>query len=130
MATIVWHKPSGQKYLFLGPGFGAYKAQRAGLLGGDWFPHEESGEIMVAAVCDRNGIIRWFPSDELQVLEIDGKPVSNWFEGLADSDAPLSQDDACSAQAGAIEQCPACLTRVRAEERECPSCGLTLIMES
>ncbi|WP_088830247.1 hypothetical protein [Paenibacillus tyrfis] len=118
MATIVWHKPSGRKYLVLGPGFGAYKAQRAGLLGA------------VAAVCDRNGIIRWFPSDELQVLEVDGQPVSNWFESLADLDTPLPQDDVCCAQAGAIEQCPACLTRVTAEERECPSCGLTLIMES
>ncbi|SCW51414.1 hypothetical protein SAMN04487970_1011124 [Paenibacillus tianmuensis] len=132
MATIVWHKPSGRKYLFLGPGFGAYKAQRAGVLGGDWFPHEESGEIMVAAVCDGNGIIRWFPSEELQVLEIDGKPVSSWFESLADPDVllTLDKDDACRAEAGAVEQCPACLTRVRAEERECPSCGLTLMTES
>ncbi|PUA37439.1 hypothetical protein C8Z91_19000 [Paenibacillus elgii] len=129
MATIVCHKPSGRKYLFLGTGFGAHKAQRAGLLGDDWFLREKSGEIMVAAVCDRNGIIRWFPSDELQVLEVDGKPVSNLFEGLADPDTPLSQDDVCCAQAGAMEQCPACLTRVAAEERECPSCGLTLMME-
>ncbi len=132
VATIVWHKPGRRKYLFLGPGFGAYKAQRASLLGGDWFPHEESGEITMAAVCDENGMIRWFPSDELQVLEVDGKPVSRWFETSYAPDAPLPQDedDARRSQAGAAEPCPACLTLVRAEERECPSCGLTLIMES
>ncbi|MBP1153814.1 MULTISPECIES: hypothetical protein [unclassified Paenibacillus] len=126
MATIVLHKPSGEKYIFLGTGFGAYKATRASVLGGDLFPHEEAGEIMAAAVCDAQGHIRWFETEELQVLEMDGVSIDRLYEPLAKEESSLKSEGAAIRM---DEQCPACLARVRAADRECPSCGLTLILE-
>ncbi|MBD2843625.1 hypothetical protein IDH44_00355 [Paenibacillus sp. IB182496] len=55
MSVIVLHKSTNQRYILLGTGFGAYKAQRPSFLGGNLFPHEEADEIPVAAVCDTRG---------------------------------------------------------------------------
>lgn len=126
MATIVLHKPSGEKYIFLGTGFGAYKAMRAGVLGGDLFPHEEAGEIMAAAVCDAQGHIRWFETEELQVLEIDGIRVDLLYQTIAKEVLSHNSEGAVNRM---DERCPACLARVSEADRECPSCGLTLILE-
>lgn len=77
MATIVRHKNTGRKYALLGAGFGAYKATRPSFFGGNLFPNEDEGTIEAAAVSDSNGIIYWIPTNELQVLEIDGKSISD-----------------------------------------------------
>jgi hypothetical protein len=121
VATIVLHKPSGEYYVLIGTGFGAYKSQRPSLVGGNLLPHEDSGEIPVAAVCNQAGVISWFYTEELTVVEIDGKPTDEWLAGLS----VTSVSEAAEAQD--TEQCPACLTKVRVDEEECPSCGLRLL---
>ena len=73
MATIVMHKASGTKYVLLGTGFGAFKASRPSVFFGNLLPDEESGELTMVAVCDSKGNIGWIHSEELIVVEVDGK---------------------------------------------------------
>ena len=72
MATIVKHIESGDKYILLGTGFGAYKATRPSLFFGNWAPAEEGGQVTMVAVCNAEGQIGWIHSDELEVIEVDG----------------------------------------------------------
>lgn len=170
MATIVLHKPSGIHYVLLGTGYGAYQSHRPSIFGGDLFPHEHSGEIPVAAVCDEHGEIHWFLTEELQVAQIDGLPLSRVFagfrqrgladrgrEGSRESDWGSSEEGSCEETDQAIvfddglvhertddfeaanavdgdlaladDYCPGCGMKVTRSQRECPSCGLTLIQE-
>lgn len=178
MATIILHKPSGVHYVLLGTGYGAYQSHRPSVFGGDLFPHEHSGKIPVAAVCDEHGEIHWFLTEELQVAQIDGLPLSRIFagfrqRGLADrsredgwegrrkdgqedsredsrkgsyedmdravifEDGLVHERAENSEAAGAVDDdlaladdyCPACGMKVTRRQRECPSCGLTLIQE-
>ena len=73
MATTVRHIESGEKYVLLGTGFGAFKATRPSLFFGNWAPAEEAGQVTMVAVCNNQGQIGWVHSDELQVVEVDGK---------------------------------------------------------
>lgn len=72
MAVIVQAKKSGKQYVFLGTGFGAYKAARPDVFLGNLWPTEEEGQITMVAVCDTKGNIRWAHSDDLVVVEVDG----------------------------------------------------------
>lgn len=72
MAIIVRHRNTEEVYALIGTGYGAYKATRPSFLGGNLFPHEEEGEIPVAAVSNVAGDIEWFYTKDLQVIEIDG----------------------------------------------------------
>ncbi len=73
MAIIVEHKDSGKKYILLGTGFGAFKASRPSVFFGNWLPKEESGELTMVAVCDNQGQIGWISSEELTVVEVEGR---------------------------------------------------------
>jgi hypothetical protein len=73
MAVIVKHIESGEKFILLGTGFGAFKATRPSLFFGNLAPTEEAGQVTMVAVCNSQGQIGWIHSDELQVVEVDGK---------------------------------------------------------
>ena len=73
MATIVMHRDSGARYVLLGTGFGAFKASRPSVFFGNLLPTDESGELTMVAVCDSKGNIGWIHSEELIVVEVDGK---------------------------------------------------------
>lgn len=79
MAAIVIHRGSGERYVLLGTGFGAYKSSRASVFGGNLFPHEEEGIMMMAAACDSSGTIFWFKTEELKVIEVDGMEIEAVF---------------------------------------------------
>ena len=81
MATIVKSKADGEKYVLLGTGFGAYKATRPGVFFGNLLPAEHEGQITMVAVSDGQGTIRWTPSDELEVIEVDGKSPTEILAG-------------------------------------------------
>ena len=76
MAVIVKHIESGEKYILLGTGFGAYKATRPSLFFGNWSPTEETGQVTMVAVSNVQGQIGWVHSDELEVVAVDGKSPS------------------------------------------------------
>ncbi|MCS7462046.1 hypothetical protein N0M98_18060 [Paenibacillus doosanensis] len=124
MAIIVQHKESRKSYVLIGTGYGAYKSMMPGVLGGSMFPREESAEIPTAAVSDKYGTIHWILTDQLQVVEIDGRPVADYFLPVASRG---EESGSLSAADEEDDSCPACGFRIACSARECPSCGLVFI---
>lgn len=121
MAIIVCHKKTNKKYILLGTGFGAFKAVRPSLLGGNFIPHEEEGNIKMVSVCDKNGNINWFYSNNLYVIQVDGINISEYkvlHERTTNKQDKVEQD---------IEICPGCGNKVPLDKTVCDQCGLTLI---
>ncbi|MFS1512417.1 hypothetical protein VQL36_08285 [Chengkuizengella sp. SCS-71B] len=108
-----------------GTGYGAYKATRPGFIGGDLFPNEEQDEIPVASVCDEFGTIQWLYTNELQVVEVDGKRIEDFKEKLSVSNDRVQEKH----KSEEVQICPACDFKVDYNRVECPSCGLTLVIE-
>ncbi len=102
---LVYHRPTESKYMWL----------------------SASSETL-AAVCDAAGAIRHLPTEELTVLEVDGRPLDR-YRRILESPERESENPLHDAHEGSVEACPGCDTPVRSDERECPSCGLTLILE-
>ncbi|WP_025028440.1 hypothetical protein [Caldalkalibacillus mannanilyticus] len=123
MAIVVMHVKSKRKYVLLGTGFGAYKSTRPSVLGGSLFPFEDMGEIPVAAVSDSKGKIHWFLTEELQVMEIEGRKPEDLIAEEIESDTRIVPDS------NEVEYCSACQFKVSPHERECPSCELVLVYE-
>ena len=73
MSVIVKHIESQEKYVLVGTGFGAYLATRPSVFFGSLVPKEESGQVTMVAVCNREGLIGWIHSNELQVVSVDGR---------------------------------------------------------
>ncbi|SKC82212.1 hypothetical protein [Maledivibacter halophilus] len=117
MAVIVQHKETLKKFIFLGVGYGTYKATRPSFLGGNLFPNEDEGETRVAAVCDKEGNIIWFPPKDLKVIEIDGVNLKNLSE-LFDEE----KDNADS-----LEVCLECGHKIYDHDESCSSCGRSFV---
>lgn len=73
MAVIVKHKESGDQYILLGAGFGAYFASRPSLVFGNLAPTEDSGSVPIVAVCSSEGAIGFLDPDDVEVVSVDGK---------------------------------------------------------
>ncbi|NLL00350.1 MAG: zinc ribbon domain-containing protein [Clostridiales bacterium] len=116
MAIIVRHRDSKKVYALIGTGFGAFKSTRPSLLGGSLLPHEESGEIPVAAVSDRTGVIKWFYTDELEILEVDGVKIEDLLRTFGENEEDNLGSEQCI--------CPACQSKIPSKCNVCPSCGL------
>lgn len=76
MATLVKNNESGKYYYLIGTSYSFYKDTVPSFFGGNLFPNEEEGEFKIAAVCNENGEIEWFSTDNLKVVEVDGINVS------------------------------------------------------
>lgn len=76
MATIVEHKETGKRYIVMGTGFGVYKSARNNAFF-QWAVMEEEDNYHLVAVCDRKGNIKWFYSEDLVVVEVDGGKPSD-----------------------------------------------------
>lgn len=122
MAIITRHRESNKVYVLIGTGYGAYKATTPSFLGGNLFPHEEEGEIPVAAVTDEKGEIQWFYTNELKVIEIDGMKVEEVL-------APYSKESGKTIDEPDTNVCPACDSKISFNDIECPSCGLAFQIE-
>lgn len=123
MAIVVLHIKQRKKYVLIGTGYGAYKSARASVLGGSLFPHEDMGEIPVAAVTDSKGKIHWFLTEDLQVIEIDGE---NLTEILKEE---IETIKVTNNRIPETEYCPACNFKISVNDKECPSCELTLLYD-
>ena len=76
MATKARWKNDGKTYLFLGVGFGAYKAMVAGNFFQSISPEVDSKEIGMVALCDGEGRVGWVDYSEVEIVEIDGRSPS------------------------------------------------------
>lgn len=74
MATIVKHKQSGETYIALGAGYGAWHSNTPDPLWGAAKQKTEAGSYSLIAVTRADGEIGWFDSTELLVVSVDGKP--------------------------------------------------------
>ena len=71
MATKARWKKNGKVYLFLGVGFGAYKAMVAGNFFQSISPEVDSKELGMVALCDREGTVGWVDYSEVEDHEND-----------------------------------------------------------
>jgi hypothetical protein len=67
MATIVLDKQTKQRYVLLGAGFGLYESSTEKY-------YEDLISLPMLACADPNGEIVWLSSEDVIVLEVDGKP--------------------------------------------------------
>ena len=79
MATIVREKQTGHSYVLVGTGFGAYHASTDHWFFGSLAPTKESGQYPMICVCDHSGRLGWFHTDAIEVVSIDGQPVSEFW---------------------------------------------------
>lgn len=122
MATIVLHKESGKKYILLGTSYSVYKDSQPSFMGGALFPHEEEGLFRMAALCDRSGEVQWISTDDIRVVEVDGRNLDE----LLETDIYTAKSSSRTYEER-YDICPGCGTTVAINDRECPSCGLKLI---
>ena len=73
-------KKNGKTYLFLGVGFGAYKAMSAGTFAQAFSPDVNSGEVGMVALCDRKGKIGWVDYEEVEIVEVDGRAPGDFLD--------------------------------------------------
>ncbi|GKX31951.1 hypothetical protein SH1V18_44310 [Vallitalea longa] len=111
---IVKDKRTNKNYILLGTGFGAYKAVRPSLLGGNFIPHEEEGTVETVAVCDKFGDISWHESSDLQVIKVDGIEIRD-----------INIDDEPDEKV--YEYCPACGATLSKGDKICHDCGITIM---
>ena len=72
MAIIVEERDVHKKrYILIGAGYGLWKRDSARLL--DW---ADSGDSLVVAASDKEGNIKWFKSESLRVVSVDGENPS------------------------------------------------------
>lgn len=80
----------------------------------------------IAAIADENGKIEWYPTDDLRVLEVDSKNIKDILIDfkLLHSDLLEIQD-----KIDEYNNCPGCGYEINEEDKECPSCGLSFVIE-
>jgi len=81
MATIVVQRSTGRRYVLVGTGYGMAETATPGVFWGNWAPDVKRSEMSLVAVCDADGSIGWYRLEEIQVVEIDGKPPQHWLSG-------------------------------------------------
>ncbi|MDJ0833581.1 MAG: hypothetical protein QNJ69_08685 [Gammaproteobacteria bacterium] len=79
MATIVKHTESGEKYVLLGSGFGAYQSKKPNWFFGDLMADTDEGQYAMICVCNSEGQIGWLESSKVVVDTVDGKAVQSFF---------------------------------------------------
>ena len=75
MATVVKHIKTGNNYILLGTGFGAFQSKKPNWLLGDLMSDTTEGQHAVACVCDEDGSMQWVDSTELAVESVDGQSI-------------------------------------------------------
>ena len=79
MATIVKHTETGDKYVLLGSGFGAYQSKKPNWLFGDLMADTAEGQYAMICVCNPEGRIGWLESSKVIVDTVDGQAVKSLF---------------------------------------------------
>jgi len=77
MATIVRHTSTGEKYVLLGSGFGAYQSKKPNWFFGDLIADTDEGQYAMVCVCNPEGKIGWMESPQVVVDSVDGQPVQS-----------------------------------------------------
>ena len=122
MATIVLFKITGKHHVLVGTGYSFFKDSRPSFFGGTLFPYEDEGEVMCAAICNEHGAISWVPTNELEVITVDGIEIREVLKPYINLSPPENTESEPPR-----EECPGCGVMVSLQDSECPSCGLKLV---
>lgn len=71
MPIFVEHKESGELFVLIGSGFGAFQSARQG----EMSPNE--GNFPMICVADRKGNLGWLRSESVKVINIDGTDIKD-----------------------------------------------------
>lgn len=83
----------------IGTGYGAYESARASRVFGDLLPTYQRGRMGMVAVATGDGAISWCPSQEIEIVKIDGISVGEVLRGYdvaasaADLEFPVATAD-------------------------------------
>jgi hypothetical protein len=80
MATIVRDIESGKVYVLIGTSYTYYKDSGPSFLSGDLFSRDER-VFCLAALSDERGVMRWLPTEQLKVIEVNGVKVDDVLAG-------------------------------------------------
>ncbi len=81
--VTVKHKKTGERYVYLGTGYGAWQVSKTG----GFAPTKEDSDLPAVAVVDADGDILWFHSSELRVATVDGVAPREVFEMMDEVDS-------------------------------------------
>ena len=73
MATIVEHIESGERYVFLGAGFGMFRSARPNWFLGNLAPDIDEDVTQAVCVSNVDGRVVWMHSADVRVVSIDGQ---------------------------------------------------------
>jgi hypothetical protein len=82
MATIAKLRSTGRHVIVVGAGYGMHSSARPGKLLGEMFPAESSGDARLIAVATVSGEVCWCPSEEIEIVEIDGETPAELLANL------------------------------------------------
>ena len=80
MATIVKLNNSDSHAILIGVGYGQFESSRPNAFFGNLIPSERSGKSEMAALSTATGDILWYPSEDLTIVSIDGKPPADHLQ--------------------------------------------------
>ena len=83
MTAVVEEKKTGERYVLLGTGFGAYQSMKEGIFFGDLLPDIDKGQFAMVCVSNGDGKIGWFKSHEVRVITIDGRSPGDLLNNCA-----------------------------------------------
>lgn len=64
-----------QQYILIGAGYGMFKSQGQGGWGS--LPSTTKGDARIVALCNNKGVIVWAKSEDVTIISIDDKLISN-----------------------------------------------------
>lgn len=78
MSVIVKHKETKKKFVMIGTGYGTMREDKQHFFG-DHLIHQEDEKLSaMAAVCDYEGNIFWYDTEELRIIEVDGEKIADY----------------------------------------------------
>ena len=80
MATIVRHLETGARFVLLGAGYGAARAERPGVFFGNLAPSSDELHHPMVCLCTEAGTIGFARAEAVVVESIDGRPVADAFQ--------------------------------------------------
>lgn len=79
MATIIEQVSTGNQYVLLGTGFGAFQSKKPNWFLGNLQADTTEGQYAMVCVCDAAGTIGWLSSGDARVIAVDGVPIGEAF---------------------------------------------------
>ncbi|MDA1263910.1 MAG: hypothetical protein O2816_02385 [Planctomycetota bacterium] len=81
MATILRHRESGERYILIGSGLGMFRSVKPHWFFGNMGQEKQEGVHPCVAVSDAAGKLRWFDSEDMELVSVNGMPPAEALAG-------------------------------------------------